>query len=159
SGEWAKQSISIVAILCVAKFISWAISIGSGTSGGTMAPLFTVGGALGQVLGWCGAALIPAAGIDLKVAGLVGLASLCAGASRAFLASTVFAFEATEQPFSLLPLLAGCAASYLVASLLTKNSLMTEKIVRRGVPAPNDYVPDVLSQVLVRNVAGKPVVS
>jgi H+/Cl- antiporter ClcA len=156
NGDWP---IKAVAFLCVMKFISWNISISSGTSGGTMAPLFTIGGALGQVLGWIGISLIPAAGIDLKVAGLVGMAAMFAGASRAFLASTVFAFEATEQPFSLLPLLAGCAASYLVASLLVKNSLMTEKIVRRGVAAPYDYTPDVLAQVTVRDVASKHVIA
>ena len=77
--------------------------------------------------------------IDLKLAALVGMAAMFAGASRAFLASTVFAFEATLQPFSLLPLLGGCAASYLVAALLSKTSLMTEKIVRRGVAAPHEY--------------------
>lgn len=155
----SKLTLSAVAILCVAKFISWNISISSGTSGGTMAPLFTIGGALGQTLAGLAVAVVPAAGIDLKVAGLVGMAAMFAGASRAFLASTVFAFEATEQPFSLLPLLAGCAASYLVASLLVKNSLMTEKIARRGVATPYDYTPDALAQVTVRDVATKQVVA
>jgi len=155
-GNWPLKA---VAILCVFKFISWTISISSGTSGGTMAPLFTIGGALGQVLAGVSAVALPGIGIDLKVAGLVGMAAMFAGASRAFLASTVFAFEATEQPFSLLPLLGGCAASYLVASLLVKNSLMTEKIVRRGVAAPDEYTPDLLQHVFVRDVASKHVVA
>jgi CBS domain-containing protein len=145
--------------LCAMKFISWNISLSSGTSGGTMAPLFTIGGALGQVFAGLAAAVVPAIGIDLRVAGLVGMAAMFAGASRAFLASTVFAFEATLQPFSLLPLLAGCAASYLVSTLLIKNSLMTEKIVRRGVAAPHEYSPDLLGQVFVRDVASKHVVA
>ena len=105
------------------------------------------------------AMVLPGIGIDLRVAGLVGMAAMFAGASRAFLASTVFAFEATEQPFSLLPLLGGCAASYLISMLLVKNSLMTEKIIRRGVAAPLDYTPDVLQQVLVRDIASKHVVA
>jgi H+/Cl- antiporter ClcA/predicted transcriptional regulator len=155
-GNWP---IKAVAILCAMKFISWTISIGSGTSGGTMAPLFTIGGALGQVLAGLSAMLLPGIGIDLRVAGLVGMAAMFAGASRAFLASTVFAFEATEQPFSLLPLLGGCAASYLISMLLVKNSLMTEKIIRRGVAAPLDYTPDALQQVLVRDIASKHVVA
>jgi chloride channel protein, CIC family len=155
-GNWP---IKAVAILCAVKFISWTISIGSGTSGGTMAPLFTIGGALGQVLAGLSAMLLPGIGIDLRVAGLVGMAAMFAGASRAFLASTVFAFEATQQPFSLLPLLGGCAASYLISMLLVKNSLMTEKIIRRGVAAPLDYTPDVLEQVLVRDIASKHVVA
>ena len=69
--------------------------------------------------------LLPGIGIDLEVAGLVGMAAMFAGASRAFLASTVFAFEATQQPFSLLPLLGGCAASYLV--LLVGEKLVDDR--------------------------------
>ncbi len=156
SNDWA---VSTVAILGVVKLISWTIAIGSGTSGGTMAPLFTIGGAMGQVVGALAAAIVPAAGIDLKVAGLVGMAAMFAGASRAFLACTVFAFEATEQPFSLLPLLGGCAASYLAATLIMKNSLMTEKIVRRGVATTHEYTADLLAQVTVRDVATKKVVT
>src|SRR5690606_33647410 len=59
----------------------------------------------------------------------------------------------------LLPLLGGCAASYLVATLLMKNSIMTEKIARRGIRAPSDYLADPLEQVLVRDVASAPVVT
>ena len=82
-----------------------------------------------------------------------------AGASRALLTSTVFAFETTLQPFGLLPLLGGCAASYLVASLLMKQSIMTEKLARRGVATPNDYSADLMAQVTVREVAGAPIVT
>jgi CIC family chloride channel protein len=71
----------------------------------------------------------------------------------------VFAFEATLQPFSLLPLLGGCAASYLVAAMLSKTSLMTEKIVRRGVAAPHEYEADLLAQVAVREIATRKVVT
>jgi chloride channel protein, CIC family len=154
SNKWTLQA---VAILCVMKFVSWTFAISSGTSGGTMAPLFTIGGALGQVVAGVAVATIPS--IDLKLAALVGMAALFAGASRAFLASTVFAFEATLQPFSLLPLLGGCAASYLVATMLSKNSLMTEKIVRRGVAAPHEYEADLLAQVSVREIATRNVVT
>ena len=75
------------------------------------------------------------------------------------LACAVFAFETTLQPVGLLPLLSGCAASYLVSSLLMRNSMMTEKIARRGIRAPAEYMADVLDQVLVRDVASKKVVS
>jgi chloride channel protein, CIC family len=64
-----------------------------------------------------------------------------AGASRALLASTVFAFETTLQPFGLLPLLGGCTAAYLVSCLLMRNTIMTEKIARRGVSVPVEYGP------------------
>ena len=62
------------------------------------------------------------------------MAAMFAGASRALLASVVFAFETTRQPMGLLPLLGGCSAAYLVSLLLMRNSIMTEKIARRGTP-------------------------
>jgi CIC family chloride channel protein len=152
-------AIRVVILLCAMKFLSWSISLGSGTSGGTLAPLLTIGAGSGQVLGaaamWC----LPFAGIDLRLAALVGMAATFAGASRAFLASAVFAFETTCQPNGLLPLLAGCAASYLVASLAGKHSIMTEKIARRGIRTPAEYVPDPLEQVTVDEIASKSLVT
>jgi len=145
--------------LCAMKFISWSISLGSGTSGGTLAPLFTIGGGLGAIIGVGAAALLPHVGIDPRIAGLVGMASIFAGASRALLASVVFAFETTRQPIGLLPLLGGCAAAYLISCLAMRNSIMTEKIARRGVYVAGEYVADFLSGQPVRDRMTKSVVS
>jgi CBS domain-containing protein len=134
------------------KFLSWSIALGSGTSGGTLAPLFTIGGGIGCALGVGAAKLFPGAGIDPRIAALVGMAALFAGASRALLASVVFAFETTLQPLGLLPLLGGCSAAFLVSSLTMRHSIMTEKIARRGVRVPAEYAPDFLDMVLVREV-------
>jgi chloride channel protein, CIC family len=155
----ARYSVGFVAMLCLMKFISWSISLGSGTSGGTLAPLFTIGGGMGLLLGWLGQRVFPYAGIDLKVAALVGMAAIFAGASRALLASVIFAFETTLQPLGLLPLLGGCTASFLVSALLMRNTIMTEKIARRGVRVPAEYAADFLEQVLVRDAATRDVVS
>ncbi|MET0285882.1 MAG: chloride channel protein [Polyangiales bacterium] len=146
---------SAAASLCAFKFVSWAISLGSGTSGGTLAPLFTLGGGLGALLG---AALVPL-GVDPRMAALVGMASMFAGASRALLASVVFAFETTRQPIGLLPLLGGGAAAYLVSFLLMKNSIMTEKIARRGVRALGEYEADYLDRVRLTTYITRPLVS
>jgi H+/Cl- antiporter ClcA/CBS domain-containing protein len=145
--------------LCLMKLLSWSIALGSGTSGGTLAPIFTVGSGLGSVIGAGASTLLPGAGIDIRIAALVGMAALFAGASRALLASVVFAFETTLQPMGLLPLLGGCTASYLVSCLLMKNTIMTEKIERRGVRVPAEYSADFLEQVMVRDVAAQPVVT
>ena len=104
-----------VVVFCALKFVSWAIALGSGTSGGTLAPLFTIGGGLGSALGALAVWALPGAGVDVRVAALVGMAAMFAGASRALLASVVFAFETTRQPMGLLPLLGGCTAAYLVS--------------------------------------------
>ena len=156
SGELVGRALIF---LCVMKFLSWSIALGSGTSGGTLAPLFTIGGALGAAIGSGVSALLPRVGIDIRIAGLVGMAALFAGASRALLASVVFAFETTLQPIGLLPLLGGCSAAYLVSCLLMEHSIMTEKIARRGVRVPAEYSADYLAQVLVGNTASREVVT
>jgi H+/Cl- antiporter ClcA/CBS domain-containing protein len=148
-----------VALLCALKFVSWAISLGSGTSGGTLAPLFTIGGGLGAALGALSALLWPALGVDPRIAALVGMAAMFAGASRALLASVVFAFETTRQPLGLLPLLGGCSAAFLVSCLLMKNSIMTEKIARRGIKVLGEYSIDFLDQLRLREHATREVVS
>ncbi|MEP7088224.1 MAG: chloride channel protein [Gemmatimonadota bacterium] len=145
--------------LVVLKLISWAVYLGSGTSGGTLAPLFTIGAGLGAWVGEQCAVLAPWLGVDAHVAGLVGMAAIFAGASHALLTSVVFAFETTRQPLGLLPLLAGCTASYLVALLLNRHSIMTEKLARRGASLRTDYAVDFLGQVLVRDVATRDVVT
>ena len=145
--------------LCALKFLSWVIALGSGTSGGTLAPLFTIGGALGGALGLLLAHVWPALGLDPRLAALVGMAALFAGASRAVLTSVVFAFETTAQPHGLLPLLSGCMAAYLVSGLLMRTTIMTEKIDRRGVRVPADYSADYLEQVPVRAAMSTPAVT
>jgi CBS domain-containing protein len=93
--------------------------------------------------------------MDVRVAALVGMAAMFAGASRALLASVVFAFETTLQPMGILPLLAGSTLAFLAARLLMQNSIMTEKIARRGLRIPQDYDADVFFQATVGEVMDK----
>jgi H+/Cl- antiporter ClcA/CBS domain-containing protein len=150
---------NILALLCIMKFVSWSISLGSGTSGGTLAPLLITGGALGELAGTASRTVMPFSAVDPRMAALVGMAAMFAGASRATLASVVFAFEATHQSMGLLPLLAGCSASYLINALLAKHSIMTEKIARRGVLVPTEYSADILDRLSVRDVMTPDVVT
>ncbi len=145
--------------LVLLKFVSWAFYISSGTSGGTLAPLFTIGSGLGAWIGEVLSSSAPALGVSPGVAALVGMAALFAGATHALLTSIVFAFETTRQPMGLLPLLGGCSAAYLVSLLLSRESLMTEKLVRRGIRLRNAYTVDHLSNVLVRDACTKEVVA
>ncbi|HVX51491.1 MAG TPA: chloride channel protein, partial [Chitinophagaceae bacterium] len=129
--------LTMLFTLCVLKYLSWVISLGSGTSGGTLAPLFTIGGAFGALMGVWILQLFPGSGINIATAALVGMAAMFAGASRAVLTSIIFAFETTAQPHGLLPLLGACTAAYFVSFFLLKNgSIMTEKIQRRGIRTP-----------------------
>ncbi|MEA2344995.1 MAG: hypothetical protein QOF63_3164 [Thermoanaerobaculia bacterium] len=149
-----------VLFLCIMKFISWSISLGSGTSGGTLAPLFTIGGGAGvAALGELATMQFSRFGIDPRICALVGMAAMFAGASRALLASVVFAFETTLQPMGLLPLLSGCTAGFLVSSLLMRNTIMTEKLARRGVRVPMEYGADYLDRISVSDACSHAVVT
>jgi CBS domain-containing protein len=144
--------IKVVLGLCFLKFMSWAIALGSGTSGGTLAPLLTIGGAAGILLGNLVLILFPDSGITLSLAALVAMSAMFAGASRALLTSIIFALEVTGQSNALLPVLAGCLASYIVSFFIMENTIMTEKITRRGVKTPDSYEPDILETISVGNV-------
>jgi len=146
-------------LLVIAKFVSWIIYLGSGTSGGTLAPLFTFGGGLGALAGAATAHAFPSLGLDPAMAGLVGMAAMFTGASHAPLASVVFSFETTRQPAGLVPLLGGCAAAYLVALLTRRHSIMTEKLARRGTHLRLEYGVDELAHVPVQRVATRAVVT
>jgi H+/Cl- antiporter ClcA len=145
----------IILSLCILKFLSWVIALGSGTSGGTLAPLLTIGGATGAILGSVVLRLFPASGVTLPLAALVGMAAMFAGASRAFITSIIFALETTGQSNALLPLLATCSASYFISFFLMENTIMTEKISRRGVKTPDSYEPNVLEKICVEEAMDK----
>jgi CBS domain-containing protein len=144
--------LTVVAMLCTLKFVSWSIALGSGTSGGTLAPLLTFGSGAGLLLGSAASSALPFLQIQPHLAALVGMAALFAGASQALLASVVFACETTGHVQALLPLLGGCSVALMTARLLSKNSIMSEKIARRGVSVPSQYEADVYAHTSVGEV-------
>jgi len=149
SGKWPLQ---LLLMLCFFKFLSWAIALGSGTSGGTLAPLLTMGGAAGAIIASFILSIFPKADISLPLAALIGMSAMFAGASRAYLTSIIFALEATMQSHALLPLLGACTAAYLVSFFLMENTIMTEKIARRGIFTPDSFEPDILQRMTVAQV-------
>jgi CIC family chloride channel protein len=144
--------LSIILGLCFFKFLSWSIALGSGTSGGTLAPLLTIGGASGAILGTIVLFLFPDCGVNVAMSALIGMSAMFAGASRAYLTSITFALESTMQSSALLPLLGACTSSYLISLFFMKNTIMTEKIARRGVITPDSYQPDMLSKINVDQI-------
>lgn len=147
--------LNVLFILCFLKYASWVIALSSGTSGGTLAPLFTIGGATGALLGIVVLKLFPHSEINIATTALIGMAAMFAGASRALLTSIVFLVETTAQPHALLPLIGACTAAYFVSFFLMKGSIMTEKIQRRGIRTPDSYKPDVLQGITAASVMDK----
>jgi H+/Cl- antiporter ClcA len=133
-------------MLLVVKAIIWSVALGSGTSGGVLAPLLIVGGAMGAVLG----GFLPTA--DPGFWALLAMAATMGGTMRAPLTATFFAVELTGNTHVLVPLIAACAAAHAVTVLLMKRSILTEKIARRGHHLVREYRVDPFALTRVREV-------
>ncbi|AXB79624.1 chloride channel protein [Novosphingobium sp. P6W] len=128
-------AMRVVLALLVVKALVWLIALGSGTSGGVLAPLLLLGGALGFVLGQ----YLPGGSALWALAGMAGILS---GAMRAPLTAALFAVELTGD-FEMLPLtLAASAGAYAISVLVMRRSILTEKIARRGRHILQEYTVD-----------------
>jgi chloride channel protein, CIC family len=130
----------------VVKSIIWSTSLGSGTSGGVLAPLLMMGAALGAAE----AHLLPVEGAGFWP--LVSLGAVLAGTMRAPLTGVVFALELTHDVNMLLPLLVAVTVSHSFTVLTLKRSILTEKISRRGYHLSQEYSIDPLEIIFAREV-------
>ncbi|MBB4008342.1 chloride channel protein [Allorhizobium taibaishanense] len=131
------MTIKMVVTLLAIKAIVWIVALGSGTSGGVLAPLLILGGAVGCLAGHA----LPG---DPGFWTMIGMAAMMSGAMRAPLTGALFAGELTGL-FEALPLtLAAAAAAYAVSVLVMRRSILTEKIARRGRHVLQEYTVDPL---------------
>jgi H+/Cl- antiporter ClcA len=142
----AELGAGIVLALLLVKGAIWAISLGSGTSGGVLAPLLLMGGALGALL----AVVLPGGSVGLFA--LVGMGAMIGGTMRAPFTGVVFSLELTHDLPALFPLLVAALAADAVTVLLVKRSILTEKVARRGVHVAREYSVDPLERIAVRSV-------
>ncbi|GFN26089.1 chloride channel protein [Achromobacter denitrificans] len=148
AGDLALQA---VLLLLVVKVLIWSIALGSGTSGGVLAPLLIFGGALGALA----TPLLPSA--DAGFWALLGMAAMMGGTMRAPLTATLFAVELTGDVGALVPVLAACVFAYGATVLLLKRSILTEKIARRGHHISREYRVDPFDLLRVRDLMTAPV--
>jgi CBS domain-containing protein len=125
-------AVSALAALFVAKLMSWWISLGSQTSGGTLAPMFIVGAAMGNLLGHATNVVVPDLHVSPSAFALVAMGATFGAATKALFASVVFAAEVTGEYTMIVPLMVGVAVAELVAELFLTDRLMTEKLSHRG---------------------------
>src|SRR6185503_18722776 len=137
--------------LLLTKAIIWAIALGSGTSGGVLAPLMIMGGALGALAGpW-----LP--GADPGVWAALGMAAMMGGTMRAPFTAIAFMVELTHDVNLLPALLVACVAADAVTVLLMKRSILTEKMARRGHHVMREYIVNPLHLMRVAEVMEKDV--
>jgi len=139
------MSARAIALLLAVKAMVWLVALGSGTSGGVLAPLLMLGGALGALAGlW-----LPG---GEGVWAMIGMAGIMSGAMRAPLTGALFAAELTGH-FEALPLTMACAiGAYGVSVLVMRRSILTEKIARRGRHIRQEYSVDPLELFQVERI-------
>jgi H+/Cl- antiporter ClcA/CBS domain-containing protein len=132
--------------LMLLKALVWSVALGSGTSGGVLAPLLIMGGALGALLGQ------HVSTGDPGLWAMVGMAAMMAGTMRSPLTGMVFALELTHDLGALPVLLVGCVAALGVTVLLMRRSILTEKLARRGQHVAREYSVDFFELMRVQEV-------
>ncbi|HTJ87526.1 MAG TPA: chloride channel protein [Terriglobales bacterium] len=146
----ANLALKALVVVMVAKGIALVISLGSGTSGGLLAPMFMSSAAMGGALAIGINLLVPSAHLSPGAFALVAMGAVFGAASRATFSFIIFAFEITRDYNSVLPLMLVCVIADGVSMLLMpKASIMTEKLIRRGLRIHQDYEADVLQHTLV----------
>jgi H+/Cl- antiporter ClcA len=139
--------------LLVTKAIIWSVALGSGTSGGVLAPLLIMGGALGAIEArWIHVG-------DASLWAMISMAAMMGGTMRSPLTAIAFLLELTHDIEILPGLLVGCVAAHAVTVLLMKRSILTEKVARRGYHVVREYAVNPLARFRVEDVMERDVPS
>jgi H+/Cl- antiporter ClcA len=146
----------LLLIVMIAKAAALVISLGSGTSGGLLAPTFMWSAAMGGIFAIAANHFFPAAHLAPGAFALVAMGAVFGAASRATFSFIIFAFEITRDYNAVLPLMLVSVIADGIAMLFMPNtSIMTEKLARRGLRVHQDYEADVLTQVIVGETMDK----
>jgi CIC family chloride channel protein len=137
--------VKAVLLLLVVKAVVWLVALGSGTSGGILAPLLILGGCAGFLIGH----YLPG---DPGFWAMIGMAGVMSGTMRAPMTGALFAAELTNHLSALPETIATGSAAYAISVLIMKRSILTEKIARRGRHVLREYSVDALEFLLARQV-------
>ncbi len=154
----ANLAWKILIVVMVAKAVALVISLGSGTSGGLLAPMFMSSAALGGIFAMGMDRIFPAANLSPGAFALVAMGAVFGAASRATFSFIIFAFEITRDYNSVLPLmLVSVIADGIAMLLMPRASIMTQKLARRGLHIHQEYEADALRQMMVSETMEKDV--
>jgi len=147
------MGLTAVLLLILVKGLIWSFSLGSGTSGGVLAPLLIMGSGLGVLE----SSFLPSDAATLWP--LISMAAVLGGVMRSPFTAILFAFELTHDDGVLLPLLIATMVAHTFTVLVMKRSILTEKVARRGFHVFREYSVDILERVHVEDVMSKKVVA
>jgi H+/Cl- antiporter ClcA len=139
-------TLALIIGILIVKTLIWSLSLGSGTSGGVLAPVFMIGAALGSLLAHVFPPVAPGFWALMSLAAVVG------GVMRSPLTGVVFAMELTHQWDAVMPLVVASTVAFLLSALVLKRSVLTEKVVRKGTHLTREYSVDPLEVFLVGEI-------
>jgi CIC family chloride channel protein len=152
-------AVQFLLVLCIVKIVATSITLGSGGSGGIFSPSLFIGAMIGGAFGFAVNSLYPAITASYGAYALVGMAAVFAGTSRGTLTAIIIVFEMTLNYSIILPLMFACVVSDAVSSLMSKETIYSEKLARRGVSISHDMEVEVLSSISVKEAMVKNVIS
>jgi CIC family chloride channel protein len=152
-----RLALATVAGLAAAKLVAWWLALGSGTSGGTLAPILLISASFGTVAGSGLNHVLPGPDVALGAFAVVAMAATFGSATQANFTAIVFVFELTRDYNVILPLMLATVLADLVYSAVNEDSLMTEKLRRRGLHVGRHYGVDPFSTTAVLDVMTAPV--
>jgi CBS domain-containing protein len=148
----ARLAIGTCAALALGKLIAWWLALGSGTSGGTLAPILLISSSMGTVVGAGLNEILPGPDVSVGAFAVVAMAATFGAATQATFAAIVFVFELTRDYDVILPLMLATVVADLVYSAVNQDSLMTEKLRRRGLHIGRHYGVDPFTSARVADI-------
>ena len=148
----ARLAVGTVAALAAGKLVAWWLALGSGTSGGTLAPILLISASFGTVVGSGLNQVLPGPDVALGAYAVVAMAATFGAATQATFTAIVFVFELTRDYDVILPLMLASVLADVVYSAVNEDSLMTEKLRRRGLRIGRHYGVDPFTSVRVADI-------
>lgn len=148
----AQYPVMFLIILLIAKSVVWLVSVGSGTSGGTLAPIFMIGAVVGSLFGTVVIRIFPAIDIVPLAFAMAGMAAVFGSSTNATFASVIFVFEITQSYESILPVLITSVIADAIVTYWLPTSILTEQLRRAGILVHQEYETNVLNTIPVSSV-------
>ena len=148
----ARLAVGTVAALAAGKLLAWWLALGSGTSGGTLAPILLISASFGTVVGSGLNDILPGTDVALGAFAIVAMAATFGAATQATFTAMVFVFELTRDYDVILPLMLATVVADLIYSAVNEDSLMTEKLRRRGLLIGRHYGVDPFTSARVGDI-------
>lgn len=142
-------ALGLIIALVFLKIIATSVTLGSGGSGGIFAPSLFIGALLGEAFGNAIPLIFPSVAIPPGAFALVGMAAVFAGTSHAPISAILLLFEMTGNYKILAPLMISCVISVLIVRWMTKYSIYTLKLFRKGIDIDQYKVVDYMESITV----------